>query len=189
MRNDLKRREAFKLALLPFIATQLAGSPALAQGDGSDSVVVYLSRSGNTRVLAGALSRRFNASLFELRPREPWPADYDEMVAWASRKNDEGNLQLAENLLNIANYRTVFLCHPIWSMDLPAVTASFLRSHDLSGKTIVPIITHGGYGQGSAVETARSLASDAIFIDAFVLACNQERDDLASLDQWLGENL
>lgn len=188
MAHDLNRRDTFKAALLPLIATQPAETPATAQSGGR--LVVSLSRSGNTRVLAGALSRRFDAPLFELRPRDRWPEDYEEMVAWASRMREQGNnVPLAEDLPNIAAYDTVFLCHPIWGMDLPAVTASFLQSHDLSGKTVIPIITHGGYGAGEAVATAQMLAPAARFTDPFVLECNQERADLASLNQWLGENL
>ncbi|MFD1798174.1 flavodoxin [Paracoccus aurantiacus] len=189
MTNGINRRDTFKAALLPFVAAQLAAKPAAAQ-TGGGSVVVYLSRSGNTRVLAGALSRRFNADLFELRPRDPWPADYDEMVDWASAMREQGNnVPLAEDLPGIDGYDTVFQCHPIWGMDLPAVTASFLQSHDLSGKTVIPIITHGGYGTGDAVATAQSLAPNARFTEAFVLECNQERDDMASLNAWLDESL
>ena len=73
MTDDIHRRETFKAALLPLIATELAAPPALAQSGVGPSVVVYLSRSGNTRVLAGALARRFNADLFELRPRSTIP--------------------------------------------------------------------------------------------------------------------
>lgn len=190
MTDDINRRDTFKAALLPLIATPLAAAPAFAQSGGGRDVVVYLSRSGNTRVLAGALSRRFNADLFELRPRQPWPADYDEMVDWASRMREAGNnVPLAEDLPGIAEYGTVYLCHPIWGMDLPAVTASFLQSHDLSGKRVVPIITHGGYGIGDALTTAQALAPGASFTEPFVLECNQERNDLDSLNAWLGENL
>lgn len=190
MSHDPERRDAFKLALLPLVAAQAAGLAAQAQSGGGESAVVYLSRSGNTRVLAGALSRRFEADLFELRPRDPWPEDYEDMVAWASRMRETAApLPLARNLPEIAGYRMVFLCFPIWGEDLPAVTASFLRNHDLAGKTVVPIITHGGYGPGTSVETARALAPGANFTEPFVLECNQERDDLRRLDRWLGEAL
>jgi flavodoxin len=189
MATRIRRRDSFKAALLPFVAAQLATSPAPAQSD-AERVVVWLSRSGNTRVLAGALSRRFNADQFETRPRDPWPEDYAEMVDWATRMREGGsNLPLAEQLPEMYHYQTVFLCHPIWGGDLPAIMASFLKTYDLSGKTVVPIITHAGYGEGDAVATARSLAPNARFTEPFVLECNQERDDLACLDRWLGANL
>ncbi len=51
-------------------------------------LVAYLSRSGNTRVVAGQLKHAFTADLFEIRTATPWPEDYEEMVAWASRMQE-----------------------------------------------------------------------------------------------------
>ena len=65
-------------------ASSWIGTAARARGTGQ-SAVVFLSRSGNTRMLAGHLSRNFNADLIEIRPRDPWPEDYEDMVAWATR--------------------------------------------------------------------------------------------------------
>ena len=43
-------------------------------------------------------------------------------------------------------YKNVFLGFPIWGETTPPVIRSFLRTHDLSGRTLRPFITHGGYG-------------------------------------------
>ena len=48
----------------------------------------------------------------------------------------------------------MFLGFPIWGMALPAPVRTFLTTHDLAGKTLVPFITHGGYGTGDAPGTA-----------------------------------
>ena len=185
MTQDPTRRDTLKAAL---VAGALAAAPELAfsQDSGAPRLVVYLSRSGNTRVIAGALGRRFGADVFELRPRDPWPADYDEMVTWASRlRESNADVPLAGSVEGLDRYRTLFLGFPIWGTDLPAVTRSFLRSHDLSGKTVVPFITHGGYGPGSSIQTARASAPDARFLEPFVLRCDQERSTLDSLNAWL----
>ncbi len=185
MTQDPTRRETLKAALA---AGALAAAPELARAQDAvgPRLVVYLSRSGNTRVIAGALGRRFGADVFELRPRDPWPADYDEMVAWASRLRESGaDVPLAGTVEGLGRYGTVFLGFPIWGTDLPAVTRSFLRSHDLSGKTVIPFITHSGYGPGSSMDTARAAAPGARFAEPFVLQCDQERSTLDSLNAWL----
>lgn len=179
------RRDALKAALAVG-ALAVAPRMAFAQGAEGPRLVVYLSRSGNTRVIAGALARRFGADIFELRPRDPWPADYDEMVAWASRwRESDTDVPLAESPGDLDRYRTVFLGFPVWGTDLPAVTRSFLRGHDLSGKTVVPFITYGSSGEGSSMRTVRALAPDARFVEPFVLRCDQERSTLNSLNTWL----
>lgn len=188
--THLSRRDSFKAALLPMAATSLvASAPALQAQRNGGSVVAYLSRSGNTRVLAGALSRKYGADLFEVRPRVPWPADYDQMVDWATRmREDQIDIPLAETL-DSDGYHTVFLGFPIWGGDLPAVVTSFLRGHDLTQKTVIPFITPGGYGQGDAMGTVRDLARNAEFLDPFVLQCDQERDTLRRMDDWLVDTL
>lgn len=185
MTQDPSRRDTLKAALA---AGALVAAPDLALGQESAAprLVVYLSRSGNTRVIAGALGRRFDADVFELRPRDPWPADYDEMVAWASRfRESETDVPLAGDVEGFDRYRTIVLGFPVWGMDLPALTRSFLRSHDLAGKTVVPFITHGGYGPGSSMDTARAAAPGARFAEPFVLQCDQERSTVDSLNAWL----
>jgi flavodoxin len=188
----LQRRDAFKAALLPLAAgTALAPAPptALAQGGAGSArrVVAFLSRSGNTRVLASALARRHGADLFEVRPRDPWPADYGQMVEWASRlRTSATDIPLAENLGRLDQYQTVFLGFPVWGTDLPAVMRSFLRSHALGGKTVVPFITYGSSGIGSSMQSVRRFAPNARFIDPFVLQCDQERTILDRLDSYLG---
>ncbi len=51
-------------------------------------MVAYLSRSGNTRVVAQTLSRNVGADLFEIRTAEPYPADYETHVDLAHRHRD-----------------------------------------------------------------------------------------------------
>lgn len=170
---------------LPFAAAAAGwAGAAAAQGRGR-SAVVFLSRSGNTRVLAGALSRRFGADVFEVRPRDPWPADYEEMVAWASTWRERSEpIPLAESF-DLTGYGTIFLGFPIWGMALPAPMRSFLAGHDLSGRTVLPFVTHGGYGAGNAMETVAGLVPDARLAETFVLECDQERDTLRRLGGWL----
>lgn len=183
MTGILNRRHVLQGAAVA-AATGWAASAATAQGAGA-TAVVFLSRSGNTRMLAGDLSRRYNADLIEVRPRDPWPEDYEDMVAWASRWRESSDLLALESVPDLSRHETIFLGFPIWGGALPAPVRSLLSATDLSGKTVLPFITHGGFGAGNAVQEIRSLAPDARFPQEFVLQCDQERDNLDALHRWL----
>jgi flavodoxin len=159
----------------------------LAATSGSKQrLVVYLSRSGNTRVIAGQLKRAFSADMFEIRTAKPWPDDYEEMVAWASRMQESATSpRLAESVSQIGKYDVIFLGSPIWGAALPAPVRSFLMTHDLSGKTVVPFFTYGCCGVGTAQETIAQLAPKARMLQSFSLKCDQERDTMNSVNAWL----
>ncbi len=162
-------------------------SKVLAESNNSGrKLVAYLSRSGNTRVIAGLLKRTFSADIFEIRTATPWPEDYEEMVAWASRMRESATPpRLAESVSEIGKYNVVFLGSPIWGEALPAPVRTFLATHDLSGKTLVPFFTYGCCGAGSAPETIAKLAPRARILEPFSLKCDQERDTLNSVKDWL----
>jgi flavodoxin len=183
---DATRRAALQSLILPALVG-LAAAPAAGQSArGSRTLVAFLSRSGNTRVIAGQLQRRFGADLFEIRTAEPYPADYEETVAQARRERDAAATPpLAEQLADIGGYETVFLGFPIWGMALTAPVRTFLVTHDLSGKTLVPFITHGGYGTGEVPGTVAELAPRARIVTPFVLEADQERATLNSVSAWL----
>jgi flavodoxin len=180
---EVHRRRILQGAALA-AASSWIGVAARAQGAGP-SAVVFLSRSSNTRMLAGHLSRRFSANLIEIRPRDPWPEDYEEMVNWATRWRESDQLLPLEPATDLSGRGTVFLGFPIWGGSLPAPMHSFLSTTDLSGKAVLPFITHGGFGAGDALAEVRRLAPNTDFAEPFVLQCDQERDNLTALKSWL----
>jgi flavodoxin len=181
------RRTTLRSFILPVVGLGLAATPAAGQSAGGDrTLIAFLSRSGNTRVIAGQLQRRFGADLFEIRAAEPYPADYEEAVARAQRERDaEATPPLAEGVAEIGRYDTVFLGFPVWGMALPAPVRTFLTTHDLDGRTPVPFITHGGYGTGSAPETLAALAPGARIVTPFVREMDQERATMNAVSAWL----
>jgi flavodoxin len=185
----MSRRHALLASLLPILGAGLTWAPRSSQAqEGSDgrTLVAYLSRSGNTRVIAGQLRRRYRADLFEIRTAEPYPEDYGEAVERARLERDAAaSPALVESVAGIARYQTVFLGFPIWGAALPSPLRTFLTTHDLSGMTVVPFITHGGYGPGGAPQTVADLAPSARLVEPFVLECDQERDTLARVSAWL----
>jgi flavodoxin len=147
--------------------------------------VAYLSRSGNTRVVARQIAGAHRAAVFEIQTVEPYPAEYLQMVEQAARES-RSNYEppLRASVREIARYSRVFLGFPIWGMTVPPPVRSFLARHDL-GKTLVSFITHGEYGTGNSLAVVRRMASKARIGDAFVMQGDQERDTLERVTRWL----
>jgi flavodoxin len=150
-------------------------------------LVAYFSRSGNTRVIAGLLHRSLGADLFEIVPATPYPEDYLATVELARQERDR-NVEppLKAKVPDMARYATVFLGLPIWGETAPPIVRSFLSSHDLSGKTVIPFITHGGYGLGSSERVIAQHAPKAKLRPAFVMQADQERQTMERVNAWLG---
>jgi hypothetical protein len=88
---------------------------------------------------------------------------------------------------NFNAYQTMFLGFPIWGETAPPIIRSFLKAHDLSGKTVRPFITHGGYGVGDSVEVLSSHALKARLETPFVMEADQERRTMTEVKGWLGQ--
>ena len=131
------------LATPPVLA--LAGV-ACAQDGGTTrmknfrTLVAYLTRSGNTRVIAGTLQRALGADLLEIGPARPYPEDYEQPVAQATRERDSGvEPPLAENVADVASYTEIYLGFPVWGATVPAPIRSFLKIAQLTGKDDPPV--------------------------------------------------
>ncbi|RJT33395.1 flavodoxin [Mesorhizobium waimense] len=173
--------------LLPLAAgsASVTQAEAAPRSDGK-SLVAFFSRSGNTRVIAGQLSRALPADLFEIAPATPYPADYFETVERARQERDRGNRPpIKAQLPSTASYATVFLGFPIWGETAPPVIRTFLAVHDLAGKTIIPFITHGGFGLGNSQAVLASHAPQARLMDGFSMQAPQERQTIERVTQWL----
>ena len=55
---------------------------------------------------------------------------------------------------------------------------SFLNQYDLSGKTIVPFNTNGGYGIGSSFKTVKQLCPNSKILEGYSTKGGIERDGI-----------
>jgi flavodoxin len=185
--NHLSRREMLGALLILPLASALGASARTAATSGRRTLVAYFSRSGNTRVIAGQIHRARASDLFEIVPATPYPDDYEQTVEQARRERDAGyEPRLKSTVADIASYETVFLGFPIWGETAPPVIRSFLTRHNLSGKTLIPFVTHGGYGLGSSLSVLARYAPGARLIEGLTMEADQERRTLNTVTQWLG---
>ena len=148
------------------------------------ALVAYFSRSGHTRALAEVIQKETGADIFEIRPAEPYPADYNGTVA-RFRQERAGNVRpaLADQGPDLSGYDVVFVGYPNWGSDMPPVVKTYLAGHDFSGKTVVPFCTNGGGGWGRSVESLKELAPSASVAEGYEMQGGQV--DEGRVADWL----
>lgn len=190
--RDVSRRATISAPAAMLLAagtTSCAAEESQPTGSRSRTLVAYLTRSGNTRVIAEQLQRDLRADLFEIQLAQAYPADYEQHVEQARLERDRGvEPALRWPVENIAAYETIFLGLPIWGETTPPPIRSLLRAHDLTGKTLRPFITHGGYGPGNSLDVLKTHAPQAQILTPFVMEADQERRTMTQVRQWLAAN-
>ena len=61
---------------------------------------------------------------------------------------------------NIGAYDVVFIGYPIWWDLAPRIINTFIESHDLKGKTVVPFATSGGSSIGNSATVLKKTSPD-----------------------------
>ncbi len=145
-------------------------------------LIVYLSRTNNTKAIAEIIQRNVGGRLIALELEKPYPENYQATVQQVVKENETGYLPpLKTKIDSIQNYDVVFVGFPTWGMKLPPPMKSFLRQYDLSGKTIVPFNTNDGYGIGSSFDTVKELCPKSKILEGFSIKGGTESDGQARL--------
>lgn len=153
--------------------------PALEIATAQNTLITYLTRTKNTEAVAEIIRQEVGGTMVEVEAATPYPDDYDAIVAQVDEENDAGYTPpLKDNVENLQNYDTVFFGFPTWDMQLPPPMKSFLKEHDLSGKTVVPFNTNGGYGVGSSFQMVEDHCPDSNVLEGFSTRGGLERDGI-----------
>lgn len=145
--------------------------------DSGKVLIVYLSRTNNTKVIAEIIQGNVGGKLVALELEKPYPENYQETVQQVARENEAGYLPpLKITLDSIGKYDVIFLGFPTWGMQLPPPIKSFLKQYNLAGKTVIPFNTNAGYGTGSSFHTVKELCAKSTVPEGFEIKGGVERD-------------
>jgi flavodoxin len=140
-------------------------------------LIVYLSRTNNTKAVAEFIHDEVGGTMVPLELEKPYPADYRATVDQVVRENETGFLPPLKTAIDsVEQYDVVFVGFPTWDMKLPPPMKSFLRQYSFKGKTVIPFNTNAGYGEGSSFATVKELCPDSTILEGFVTRGGIERE-------------
>lgn len=190
------------VALLMTLILMLCLSSSVAeQADTPSILVVVFSRAGenwqvgvidegNTMKLAKIIAEQLHADLFEIVPEIPYPIEYEAMKDVAQQElDDDARPDYVGDAENWETIDTVFIGYPIWWGGMPKIVQHFLEEHDFSGKTVVPVNTHGGSGQGDTQAVIEQMLTGATVLKGLavngVQAQNDPKKTMEDVEDWL----
>ena len=149
-------------------------------------LIAYFSRSGNTREMAQQIQKSMGGDLFEIQTVTPYPFEYNAVTKQAKQELESGfKPPIKAKIANIKEYDIVFVGSPNWWGTIAPPMMTFLAEHDLSGKTIVPFITHQGSGLGRSAADIAKLAPQATMRDGLAIWGKDVKNSQDEVAKWL----
>ena len=148
-------------------------------------LVVYFSHSGNTREMAQQIHEQVGGDIMELQTVAPYPNNYLSLVIQAREERQAGfKPPLITKITDISSYDVIFLGFPIWGETIPAPITTFLAEYDLSGKTIAPFCTHGGWGAGQSVAAITERSPRSVVLNVLAVESKNVKTSQNEIAQW-----
>ena len=122
---------------------------------------------GNSQLLAEMIRDAAGGEIVPVLTEKKYPSSYDDTVSDAKKELDSGELpKLAgEPVPDWESYDVVFMIYPVWWGTIPMAVRSFLEQYDFSGKTVIPVATHGGSKFGSSLQDLAQYCSGEVLTD------------------------
>lgn len=154
---------------------------------GGRALVVYFSCTNTTKGIADRIVEVTDAATWRINPEVAYTSEDLNYNNSSSRANREQNDPSARPAIkgkceNLADYNVVFLGYPIWWGKAPKVIFTFLESHNLAGKTIIPFCTSHSSGIGSSDTDLHSMVAGAEWKQGRRFSGNESKE---TIEKWI----
>lgn len=128
-------------------------------------LVVYFSATGTTARAARMIADVTGGTLCEIVPQQTYTSDDLDWNDKQSRSsvemnNPDARPAVKDTKIDFAAYDVIFIGYPIWWNQAPRIINTFIESHDLKGKTLVPFATSGSRGINNSAEELKKTYPD-----------------------------
>ena len=123
-------------------------------------LVAYFSATGTTARVAGKVAQATGGELYAITPAESYTS-----------------------ALNADGYDVIFLGYPVWWNLAPRIVNTFVESHDLNGKTVIPFATSGSSGIANSAAALKEIYPDIDWKEGKLL----NRASAGDIREWVGK--
>ncbi len=148
-------------------------------------LIAYFSHTNHTREFAEEIQKNVGGNLFALEPADTYPISHDAVVAQAKNEVNSGYMPKLKQDVDTSPYDVIFIGTPIWWYTFAPPVRTFLTSHDLSEKVIIPFSTHQGSGLSGIDGKISELQPKAKIMKGHAVWDNQAKSKSAEIKEWL----
>lgn len=136
----------------------------------NNTLIVFYSLFRNTENLALEIAIQTDGALRELIPDKNYSFDYNTAAKEVRNQIFRGFCpELISGNESIEDYQTIFIGSPNWFKTLAPPVLSFIRTHNFTGKTVIPFCTHGGGGFGQIENDINRECSKSIILPGMAI--------------------
>ncbi len=202
--SDTMNRTAALLAVLIVVAVLAVAAAVFinSPGGGQDAppddgtvpagkvAVVCFSETGNTERIAKEIAGMTGGDFIRITPEVPYTAadrDYSDSGSRTRlEQNDASARPAIANSIDISGYSAVFLGYPIWYGDSPKIMWTFVETHGLEGKTVIPFCTSSSSGVGSSDDHLKALSDGGNWLGGKRFSSTASQSEIRSWISGLG---
>ncbi len=159
---DLKHSQMKKIlftlaAAVAICFTACAQQTEKKQMNAPKTLIAYFSATGTTAEAAKGIAEATGGTLHAITPAETYTAadlDWNDKQSRSSKEMQDPRSRPAikGTVKEMDGYDVVFIGYPIWWNQAPRIINTFIESHKLEGKAVVPFATSGGSGIKNSID-------------------------------------
>ena len=141
---------------------------------------------GNTEIVCNLMQELIDADSFKIEMKEPYSPVYMTCIDEAKRDlRSNARPELVSYPESTDEYDTVIVAFPNWWTTMPMAVFTFLENYDFSGKTICPLITHGGSGFSNSLKDIKRLCPTANITEGLAINGDNAATCDKDVEKWL----
>ena len=123
-------------------------------------LVAYFSATGVTARAAQKVAEATGGEVYAITPAKPYTdadLDWNDKQSRSSVEMNDPKARpaLGGERLDVSEYDIVFIGYPVWWNQAPRLINTFIESHNLKGKTVIPFATSGGSSISGSTATLK----------------------------------
>ncbi|MCK5185312.1 MAG: flavodoxin [Candidatus Heimdallarchaeota archaeon] len=128
------------------------------------SLVIYYSKTGNTKLIAESIASEVNAELFEIQRAKDIKSSGGFMLYFRGgfESMTKKNIRLEKTDIDFSKYDLIFLGTPVWAWRLNPVVRSFLKKVKIENKKIGLFACCAGTAEGVLADMGDILKKNTI---------------------------